>query len=99
YAFLVTAAVQFAGGLIIFFGLVTSPKEVGLPETGEGESEGGSPEEESNRPLISGDNDEEEDLSYSVQASDSTNAPVAIGFLQACCLPGVLLVSAEHLYY
>ncbi|XP_075458780.1 sugar phosphate exchanger 3 [Ascaphus truei] len=96
YAFLVTAAVQFAGGLIIFFGLVTSPKEVGLPETGEGESEGGSPEEESNRPLINGDNDEEEDISYSVQASDSTNAPVAIGFLQACCLPGVLLYSLAY---
>lgn len=29
YAFLVTASVQFAGGVIVFFGLLTSPKEVG----------------------------------------------------------------------
>lgn len=29
YAFLVTASVQFAGGVVVFFGLLTSPKEVG----------------------------------------------------------------------
>ncbi|KAK2498777.1 hypothetical protein MC885_008052 [Smutsia gigantea] len=29
YAFLVTAAVQFAGGIIIFFGLLVSPEEIG----------------------------------------------------------------------
>ncbi|KAG8540285.1 hypothetical protein GDO81_019572 [Engystomops pustulosus] len=29
YAFLVTASVQFAGGWVIFFGLVTTPKELG----------------------------------------------------------------------
>ena len=29
YAFLVTAAVQFAGGIVIFFGLLVSPEEIG----------------------------------------------------------------------
>ena len=29
YAFLVTASVQFAGGIIIFFGLLVSPEEIG----------------------------------------------------------------------
>lgn len=29
YAFLVTAAAQFAGGIIIFFGLLVSPEEIG----------------------------------------------------------------------
>lgn len=29
YAFLVTSLVQFAGGVVVFFGLLTSPKEVG----------------------------------------------------------------------
>lgn len=28
YAFLVTAAVQFAGGIVIFFGLLVSPEEI-----------------------------------------------------------------------
>ncbi|KAG3267899.1 SLC37A3-like, partial [Ictidomys tridecemlineatus] len=30
YAFLVTATVQFAGGIVIFFGLLVSPEEIGL---------------------------------------------------------------------
>jgi hypothetical protein len=29
YAFLVTASVQFAGGIVIFFGLLVSPEEIG----------------------------------------------------------------------
>lgn len=29
YAFLVTATVQFAGGVVIFFGLLVSPEEIG----------------------------------------------------------------------
>uniref|UniRef100_A0AAZ3QFX2 Sugar phosphate exchanger 3 n=1 Tax=Oncorhynchus tshawytscha TaxID=74940 RepID=A0AAZ3QFX2_ONCTS len=38
YAFLVTSVLQFAGGVVVFFGLLTSPKEVG--EYWEGEEEG-----------------------------------------------------------
>lgn len=29
YAFLVTSVIQFAGGVVVFFGLLTSPKEIG----------------------------------------------------------------------
>ncbi|XP_053575006.1 sugar phosphate exchanger 3 isoform X1 [Bombina bombina] len=137
YAFLVTAAVQFAGGLIIFFGLVTSPKELDLgtwrrngiflreeelrgeellrkklgyadppdpsdppecclPETCENEADAGSSDEDANRPLINEDNEVEDERNYSVQAADGASPPEAIGFLQACCLPGVLLYSLAY---
>lgn len=46
YAFLVMLAVQFAGGTIIFFGLLVSPEEIGLPGI---ETEENS-EEDSHRP-------------------------------------------------
>ncbi|XP_040294790.1 sugar phosphate exchanger 3 [Bufo bufo] len=96
YAFLVTASVQFAGGLIIFFGLVTTPKELGLPDAGEEESENVEQEEEANRPLISGDNEGDSESSYSIQAPETASQPKAIGFVQACCLPGVLLYSLAY---
>uniref|UniRef100_A0A672GTR0 Sugar phosphate exchanger 3 n=1 Tax=Salarias fasciatus TaxID=181472 RepID=A0A672GTR0_SALFA len=39
YAFLVTSVVQFAGGVVVFFGLLTSPKETGLsPDEPEAQS-------------------------------------------------------------
>ncbi|XP_029969627.1 sugar phosphate exchanger 3-like [Salarias fasciatus] len=60
YAFLVTSVVQFAGGVVVFFGLLTSPKEVGLSL----ESETGlSPVEtdtDSRKPLMSDEEEEEE---------------------------------------
>uniref|UniRef100_A0A452HRH8 Sugar phosphate exchanger 3 n=1 Tax=Gopherus agassizii TaxID=38772 RepID=A0A452HRH8_9SAUR len=93
YAFLVTASVQFAGGIIVFFGLLISPKEVGLPELGEEQE--GSAEEDANKPLISNDEDED-DQNYSIQAPDTRNQPKAIGFFQACCLPGVVLYSLAY---
>lgn len=96
YAFLVTACVQFAGGVIIFFGLVTSPKELGLPDAGEQEGESRDREEEANRPLISEDNEVDSDASYSIQAPDTASTPKAISFMQACCLPGVLLYSLAY---
>ncbi|KAG8438660.1 hypothetical protein GDO86_005013 [Hymenochirus boettgeri] len=96
YAFLVTASVQFAGGLIIFFSLVTSPKELGLPDTGEGETERAAQEEDANRPLISDSDDTEDESNYSIQNSGVPKSPKAIGFLQACCLPGVLLYSLAY---
>ncbi|CAN2387223.1 Solute carrier family 37 [Pristimantis euphronides] len=96
YAFLVTACVQFAGGLVIFFGLVISPKELGLPDAGEEESEIAAQEEEANRPLISGNNEGDNESSYSIQANDTEHHTKAIGFVQACCLPGVLLYSLAY---
>ncbi|KAM8974428.1 sugar phosphate exchanger 3 [Pelodytes ibericus] len=96
YAFLVTASVQFAGGLIIFFGLVTSPKELGLSGAGVDEDERGSLEEDANRPLISDEDELDDDSNYSVQTVDASESLKAIGFLQACCLPGVLLYSLAY---
>ncbi|XP_068134360.1 sugar phosphate exchanger 3 [Hyperolius riggenbachi] len=96
YAFLVTACVQFAGGIIIFFGLVVSPKELGLPAAGEEDSEDDGQEEEASRPLISDDNEGESESGYSIQATESPNSSKAIGFVQACCLPGVLLYSLAY---
>ncbi|XP_030071093.1 sugar phosphate exchanger 3 [Microcaecilia unicolor] len=95
YSFLVTASVQFAGGLIIFFGLLTSPKEVGFPEPVEEDENGGS-EEDAHRPLMTSSDSDEDEQSHSIQASDAVRKPQAIGFVQACCLPGVLLYSLAY---
>ncbi|KAJ7402971.1 Sugar phosphate exchanger 3 [Pitangus sulphuratus] len=94
YAFLVTASVQFAGGVIVFFGLLTSPKEVGLPELGADED--AVVEEDANRPLMGSDDADDDDRNYSIQATDTDNQPKAIGFFQACCLPGVVLYSLAY---
>ncbi|KAM9312762.1 sugar phosphate exchanger 3 [Gastrophryne carolinensis] len=96
YAFLVTASVQFAGGLVIFFGLVTSPKELGLPDAAEEESNSADAEEEAHRPLIGDENEVDSESSYSIQASDTPSPTKAISFAQACCLPGVLLYSLAY---
>ncbi|XP_036038034.1 sugar phosphate exchanger 3 [Onychomys torridus] len=93
YAFLVTASVQFAGGIVIFFGLLVSPEEIGLPSI---EAEGSS-EEDSHRPLISGAEDEDGcEPSYSIQEDGAATQVTAISFHQACCLPGVLLYSLAY---
>lgn len=101
YAFLVTSVVQFAGGVVVFFGLVTSPKELGLSW----ESETGlSPVErdtDSHRPLMSDEEDEVEAYVArcpSVQQPDDPLAepPRAVGFCQAFCLPGVLPYSLAY---
>ncbi|XP_059904806.1 sugar phosphate exchanger 3 [Gadus macrocephalus] len=101
YAFLVTSVVQFAGGVVVFFGLLTSPKEVGLCQ----ESEAGfgpavESDSESQRPLMS---DEEEDEGcdggyYSVEQSEGPQEelPQPISFLQAFLLPGVLPYSLAY---
>ncbi|XP_061494785.1 sugar phosphate exchanger 3 isoform X2 [Rhineura floridana] len=100
YAFLVTALVQFAGGVIVFFGLVISPKEVGLSEVGEEDS--GAAEEDASEPLIGSNDNEDDDQNYSIQAADLSSSssnppqPRAIGFFQACCLPGVILYSLAY---
>lgn len=37
YAFLFTSSVLFAGGIIVFFGLIPSPNDIGLPDPEEEE--------------------------------------------------------------
>uniref|UniRef100_A0A672Z4T3 Sugar phosphate exchanger 3 n=1 Tax=Sphaeramia orbicularis TaxID=375764 RepID=A0A672Z4T3_9TELE len=87
YAFLVTSVVQFAGGVVVFFGLLTSPKEVGKYFTGVTQ-------------IIE---DEVEVEVYdrrhqSIQHPEEplAESPKAIGFLQAFCLPGVLPYSLAY---
>ncbi|KAL0962748.1 hypothetical protein UPYG_G00344850 [Umbra pygmaea] len=104
YAFLVTSLVQFAGGVVVFFGLLTSPKEVGLcleTETGLSPVE---TDRDSHRPLMS--DEEEEDRSeevcdggyYTIQQGDTEpeESHKAIGFCQAFSLPGVLPYSLAY---
>uniref|UniRef100_A0A8C8EPK6 Sugar phosphate exchanger 3 n=1 Tax=Oncorhynchus tshawytscha TaxID=74940 RepID=A0A8C8EPK6_ONCTS len=82
YAFLVTSVLQFAGGVVVFFGLLTSPKEVGeyWSETKEGSEE-----------VCDGGY-------YTIQQGDEEprETPKAIGFCQAFCLPGVLPYSLAY---
>lgn len=54
-------------------------------------------EEDANRPLMGNDDVDDDDRNYSIQATDNDNQPKAIGFFQACCLPGVVLVRTQIL--
>ncbi|XP_077003746.1 sugar phosphate exchanger 3 isoform X6 [Tamandua tetradactyla] len=93
YAFLVTASVQFAGGIIIFFGLLVSPEEIGLPGIEAEENF----EEDSHRPLINGaENEDEYEPNYSIQEDSTITQAKAISFNQACCLPGVIPYSLAY---
>lgn len=93
YAFLVTAAVQFAGGIVIFFGLLVSPEEIGLPGLEAEENF----EEDSHRPLINGaENEDEYEPNYSIQEGSPVTQVKAISFYQACCLPGVIPYSLAY---
>lgn len=108
YAFLVTSVVQFAGGVVVFFGLLTSPKEVGLRLESETGLRPVERDTDSHRPLMSDEEDEEEEEEaeagdggyYSIQQPDDKEPPVsspkAITFCQAFCLPGVLLYSLAY---
>uniref|UniRef100_A0A8C7ZRU3 Sugar phosphate exchanger 3 n=1 Tax=Oryzias sinensis TaxID=183150 RepID=A0A8C7ZRU3_9TELE len=103
YAFLVTSIVQFAGGVVVFFGLLTSPKEVGLSleeATGLGPVE---TETDSHKPLMSDEEEEEQVEAYArrrrsakPQEDPPPEPPQAIGFFQAFCLPGVLPYSLAY---
>lgn len=92
YAFLVTSAVQFAGGVVVFFGLLTSPKEVGLRTDFETDLLPVEGDSDSQRPLMSDEEDEEEEEEEDVFQA----APTPIGFLQAFCLPGVIPYSLAY---
>uniref|UniRef100_A0A8C8Z127 Sugar phosphate exchanger 3 n=1 Tax=Prolemur simus TaxID=1328070 RepID=A0A8C8Z127_PROSS len=93
YAFLVTASVQFAGGIVIFFGLLVSPEEIGLSGTEAEENF----EEDSHRPLINGtENEDDYEPNYSIQEGSTVTQVKAISFYQACCLPGVIPYSLAY---
>ncbi|XP_049616841.1 sugar phosphate exchanger 3 isoform X2 [Syngnathus scovelli] len=98
YAFLVTSVVQFAGGVVLFFGLLTSPNEIGLStdcQTGLGPVD-----TDTHRPLITEEEEVEEAEDVYDQNSHSQRgdqgSPKAVGFFQAFCLPGVLPYSLSY---
>uniref|UniRef100_A0A8D3D5L0 Sugar phosphate exchanger 3 n=1 Tax=Scophthalmus maximus TaxID=52904 RepID=A0A8D3D5L0_SCOMX len=86
YAFLVTSVVQFAGGVVVFFGLLTSPKEVGTCMSGKLGPDIWS------LPFTY----EERHVHNSRVISGNLRSPQAIGFCQAFCLPGVLPYSLAY---
>ncbi|KAJ8392204.1 hypothetical protein AAFF_G00077720 [Aldrovandia affinis] len=105
YAFLVTSTVQFAGGVVVFFGLLTSPKEVGLSMDSDTDLRTVEQDSDSHRPLMSDEEEEEEEEeeecdggNHTIQAQDLEPEvpPTAIGFFQAFCLPGVLPYSLAY---
>lgn len=63
---------------------------LGLPGT-EGED---NLEEDSHRPLIDAENEDEYEPNYSIQEASAVAQVKAISFGQACCLPGVIPVRA-----
>ncbi|XP_023241917.1 sugar phosphate exchanger 3-like [Centruroides sculpturatus] len=93
YAFLIPAAMTFAGGIIVYFSIVSSPREVGLPEPEEGETKNTDKE-----PLL---NPEcaaiNEDSALLLQdESLQIRKPKAINFFKAFLLPGVLPYSLSY---
>uniref|UniRef100_A0A672GTQ7 Sugar phosphate exchanger 3 n=1 Tax=Salarias fasciatus TaxID=181472 RepID=A0A672GTQ7_SALFA len=87
YAFLVTSVVQFAGGVVVFFGLLTSPKE---SETGL------SPEEAEEEEDDEVESCERREQPGQQQDEPEAQSPRAISFCQAFCLPGVLPYSLAY---
>lgn len=103
YAFLVSSTVLFAGGITIFFGLVSTPKELGLPVPDEMITNQdytvnitpGAPVIES----IPSDSEEDETghlLKKSVEEPDVVTRPQALSFIQALLLPGVILYALSY---
>ncbi|XP_034019660.1 sugar phosphate exchanger 3 [Thalassophryne amazonica] len=97
YAFLMTSGVQFAGGVIVFFGLLTSPKEVGLSVEMESGLKSAETDTDSHKPLMSDEEDVcETQWNDSEQDGPQDEPSQAIGFFQAFCLPGVLPYSLAY---
>ncbi|CAH1783440.1 unnamed protein product [Owenia fusiformis] len=103
YAFLVPSIVLFAGGIVVFFGLVASPKEVGLPEPDENVivtnniiNQSGQPTERD--PLLQGSrrNESITEVDEVSNEPETSPEPKAIGFFQAFLLPGVILYSSSY---
>lgn len=88
YAFLVPASMMFCFGAISFFGIVSSPVEVGLPN----------PEYEDDIPNVS--SKLLRDVQFESSEDEGRTAvlaqPKAIGFFNACLLPGVIPYSIAY---
>ncbi|XP_067684615.1 sugar phosphate exchanger 3-like isoform X2 [Haliotis asinina] len=95
YAFLFTSSMLFAGGVINFFGLVTSPRELGLSAADEDvRSTSAADDREA---LLSVTEESDDDAKSSVQVSGDLR-PTAISFCTALLLPGVILYSLSYAF-
>ncbi|KRY84084.1 Sugar phosphate exchanger 3 [Trichinella pseudospiralis] len=90
YTFLVNATLLFCGGFVIFFGLVSKPSQLCLPEPTEEEEE---EEENAADDASSTTVDEEQDLLGSVTDVKKYNKQKSIPFFKAVLLPGVISYS------
>ncbi|KAJ8302338.1 hypothetical protein KUTeg_021325 [Tegillarca granosa] len=101
YAFLFTSSAVFAGGIINFFGLVPTPKEIGLPEPDDEQTfvpdatvriNEAEPllENQDTDTMDKASEDDNDDETHIVR-KNSLERPKAIGFIQALLLPGVIL--------
>ncbi|XP_077981346.1 sugar phosphate exchanger 3-like [Glandiceps talaboti] len=100
YAFLFTSTVLFAAGIVVFFGLVPTPKDVGLPVADEDVDSIQIKKEEPEPTMYEVYEDEENDDKQALLGSSASHVsqerPKAIGFIQAFCLPGVLLFALSY---
>lgn len=92
YAFLIPAVLTFSGGIIVYFSIVSSPREVGLPDPEESD-----PINSDREPLL---NPEcaaiNEDSSPLLNDNIPQNKPKAINFFKAFLIPGVLPYSLAY---
>ncbi|CAC5372292.1 SLC37A3 [Mytilus coruscus] len=106
YAFLLSSTVLMAGGIAIFFGLVSTPKELGLPVPDEMITnqevtiDDNSVINSENVESLESDSDDSESgrllSSSSGRDKDVVTRPKAIGFIQALLLPGVILYALSY---
>ncbi|KAK3103461.1 hypothetical protein FSP39_019433 [Pinctada imbricata] len=97
YAFLLTSSALFAGGVINFFGLLSSPKEVGLPMPDEENSviqRDYTINDRESDPLLGDDESDSEIIVSPVPPAEER--PKALGFCKALCLPGVALYALAY---
>lgn len=85
YSFLITSSVLFAAGIILFFGIVVSPTEIGLPDPTKDEKD-----EIERRENI---NQSEPDLERRDSDPLLPTQPKKMSFFQAVLLPGVIMYS------
>lgn len=99
YAFLIPSTVLFAGGIVNFFALVPSPRDVGLPVP---DADKPTKTEDPGEYTVSVNSIMEEIESEPLLGSDAEihtipdKKPKAISFRQALCLPGVALYAMAY---
>ncbi|XP_076362363.1 sugar phosphate exchanger 3-like isoform X2 [Tachypleus tridentatus] len=90
YAFLVPSFLMFACGIVVFFSVIPSPRDVGLPDVAEDEPLSGDRE-----PLLRPDHPE---FTESADSDEITliSRPDAISFCHALLIPGVIPYSLAY---